>query len=218
METKPQDVITQPASPITPNQHINLLPVIITGLLMFLLGLGCGYLLFANKGQTQQVSPHVSPAIIQQVSPTSISSPTAIPTSPITKSDTTSVSQNGITLTISPTHGPAGTKVTINIIGIVGNPNGPYANISFLAINGLGKDSTTTTYTFDTTKISQSGAYKTTYVIPNTVLTYDPSKQGEQNPTLEVPIGIGNGNITFSYDHPTFHDISIKAPFTVTSN
>jgi len=33
-----------------------------------------------------------------------------------------------------------------------------------------------------------------------------------------VPIEVGNGTINFSYQHPTLGDISIKAPFTVTSD
>jgi len=186
----------------TSKQDGNTFIKVIVGLVVFLLVLG-GYLLLGKKGQTNQVPVQNLPAITQEAQPGSPS-----------PGDSESVTQNGITMTISPTHGPAGTKVNISIIGIVPNTHAPYASISLLAINGLGKDSDTTTFTFNTTKINQ-GQYETTYVIPATVLT---SQAGGQNYSKEVPIGIGNGTITFSYQHPTLHDISIKAPFTVTSN
>lgn len=186
---------------------LNPLAAVTIAVLFLLGGIGGGYVLFSNRNQTQQ-------SLAQQITP-GVTSPTEMNTPPITKNDTTSVTQNGITLTIGPTHGPPGTKVNVSIVGIIPNPNTPYATISLLAINGLGKDSDTSTYTFNTTKISQSSPYDTTYVIPTTVMT---SRPGDQNYTTEVPIGVGNGNITFSYQHPTLHDISIKAPFTVTTN
>lgn len=150
----------------------------------------------------------------QQVIPTGTLSPTTISTSPAATPDSETVTQNGITMTISPTHGSVGTKVNVHIVGIVPNPNVPFATLSLVAINGLGKDSDASGYTFNTTKI-QNGTYDTIYVIPATVWT---SKPGDQNYTTVVPIGIGNGNISFSYSHPTLHDISLKAAFTVTSN
>jgi hypothetical protein len=150
------------------------------------------------------------------VNPTNTPSPTVTYTPLINTNNSESVQQNGITMTISPTKGPAGTKVKISIVGIIGNPNAPYANISFLAKNGIGQDSQTNTYTVNTTKINQSGAYETTYIIPNTVLTS--ANPDAQSPSKEVPIEVGNGTINFSYQHPTLGDISIKAPFTVTSD
>ncbi len=191
-------------------QRGNIPIIIIVGLLAFLLGLG-GYLFFVKKGQTSQVSVQNLP-VITQGAQLGTPSPTLIPTS--TTGDSETVTQNGITMTVSPTHGPVGTKVNVHVVGIVPNPNAPYATVSLLAINGLGKDSDTSGYTFNTTKI-QNGTYETIYVIPTMVWT---SKPGDQNYTTIVPIGIGNGNITFSYQHPTLHDISIKAAFTVTSN
>jgi hypothetical protein len=198
----------------TPRERSQLTPLIIIGLVILLLGLG-GYVFFAKTRQTNKQTTPDSSAITQGIPPTGSSSLSILPTISSTNNDNENVTQNGITMTISPTHGPAGTKVKISIIGIVPNPNAPYATITLLAINGLGKDSDTTSYTFNTTKLNPNGTYATTYVIPNTVLT---GKPGDQNYTTEVPIGIGNGNVTFSYQHPTLHDISIKAPFTVTSN
>jgi hypothetical protein len=191
-------------------QQDNIPVIIIVGLLAFLLGLG-GYFFFVKKGQTSQVSIPNLP-VITQGAQLGTPSPTLIPTS--TTGDSETVTQNGITMTVSPTHGPAGTKVNVHIVGIIPNPNAPYATVSLLAINGLGKDSDTSEYTFNSTKI-QNATYDTIYIIPMTVMT---SKPGDQNYTTEAPIGIGNGNITFSYQHPTLHDISIKVPFTVTSN
>lgn len=184
------------------------LPIII-GLVILLLGMG-GYVLSTRSGQMKQAGNQAAP--INQ--PTGTLSPTVVPAVPSANNDSETVTQKGITMTINPTHGPAGTKVNVRVVGIVPNPNAPYATLGFLAINGLGKDSDTSGYTFNTTKI-QNGTYETTYVIPAMVWT---SKPGDQNYTTVVPIGVGNGNISFSYSHPTLNDVSVNAPFSVTSN
>jgi hypothetical protein len=124
--------------------------------------------------------------------------------------DSQTVTQHGIAITISPTQGPSGTKVSVKIEGIVPNPSAPYATIVLLATNGIGKDAET----IDTTKI-KNGTYETTYVIPTMVMTSQP---GGQNYSKEVTIEIGSGTITFSYQHPTLRDILIKAPFSVTAD
>jgi len=215
MEPNLQNTPVQQIPPTTPDKHVNLLPMIIVGIVMLILGLGGGYLLFVNKGQVKQLVTQTSPTTTQGVNPTSNLSPTIMPTSTINVNSIT-VEQDGIKMTINPTQGPPGTKVRISITGIVENPNVPYATIGLIAKNGVGADSQATTYTFNTTKISQSGAYETIYTIPSTVLIL--ANPGDQNPSKEVPIEVGVGNIFFSYNHPTFHDISIKAPFTVTSD
>jgi len=82
MEPNLQTPPIQPASPITPDKHLNLLPMIIVGIVMFLLGLCGGYLFFANKTQVKQTeTTQASPTSIQQINPTT--SPSDIITSSI---------------------------------------------------------------------------------------------------------------------------------------
>jgi len=90
MEPNLQNPPIQPVSPITPNKQVNLLPVIIVGVVMLLLGLGGGYLLFANKNQVKQQgeTTQVSPTITQQVNPTSSVSPTTTVASPTPTAET----------------------------------------------------------------------------------------------------------------------------------
>jgi len=76
MEPNLQNSPTQPLPSIASDKHVSLLPVIVVGIVTLILGLGGGYLLFANKGQVKQVVTQVSPATGQQVSPTSIPSTT----------------------------------------------------------------------------------------------------------------------------------------------
>lgn len=80
MEPNQQNVPVEQVSPAS-NSHLNLLPTIIVGIVMLLLGLGGGYLLFANKSEMKQVdTSQVAPTTIQEISPTSIASPTIDPT------------------------------------------------------------------------------------------------------------------------------------------
>ena len=76
MEPNLRNVPVQQMPTTTPDNHVNLLPVIVVGIVMLILGLGGGYLLFANKGQVKQVVTQTSPTTVQQVNPTSIPSPT----------------------------------------------------------------------------------------------------------------------------------------------
>lgn len=81
MEPNPQNIVNQPVPPADPNKHLNLLPTIIVGTLMLLLGLGSGYLLFANKSEIKQAETTQAPSTtVQLVSPTSIPSSTTDPT------------------------------------------------------------------------------------------------------------------------------------------
>jgi hypothetical protein len=66
MEPNLQNTPVQQAPPIIPAKHTNLLPMIVVGFVMLILGLGGGYLLFANKSTPKQPTTTVS-----QVTPTS---------------------------------------------------------------------------------------------------------------------------------------------------
>jgi len=79
----------QSVPPITPNKRLNFLPVIIVGIVMLLLGLGGGYLLFANKSQIKQVTTQTSPPETQQANPTSSVFPTTTVASPTPTPDPT---------------------------------------------------------------------------------------------------------------------------------
>jgi PsbP-like protein len=80
MEPNLQNTPIQSMPPTIPDKHVKLLPMIIVGVVMLILGLGGGYLLFANKGQVKQVATQASPTTVQQVAPTSNVSPTITPT------------------------------------------------------------------------------------------------------------------------------------------
>jgi len=94
MEQNLQNTLTDPVPPITPDKHVNLLPIVIVGAVMLLLGLGGGYLLFANKSNPKQ-----STTTVVQISPTSI---------PVAKS------QPNVTSTSTQTNVNCGTEGTSN--------------------------------------------------------------------------------------------------------
>jgi len=77
MEPNQQNIASpiQPIPPTAQNKYRNLLPAVIIGIVMLILGLGGGYLLFANKTQVKQ-----STTAVTQVSPTPTSEATARPT------------------------------------------------------------------------------------------------------------------------------------------
>jgi hypothetical protein len=80
MEPNQQDIANQPVFPVASKSHLNLLSTVIVGILMLLVGLGGGYLLFANKTEVQQVATaQVSPTI-SQINPTSVIKSTVDPT------------------------------------------------------------------------------------------------------------------------------------------
>jgi len=77
MEPNVQGAVNQPVTTPTAVKQVNFLPMIIVGIVMLLLGLGGGYLLFANKTQVKQTeTTQVSPTVTQQANPTSSVSPT----------------------------------------------------------------------------------------------------------------------------------------------
>lgn len=164
--------------------------------------------------QQVQVSPTPS-SISVQASPSAIPSQTQ---KPLTNSGT--VEQGNVKISIIPNFGPVGTKVKVTISGIIPNPNAPYADLSFMDDQGPGEDSLTN-QGIDTRNFTPNQPYVTTYTIPENVLVA--AVPNAQEPTKKVPTHIGADSIVLSYqDYDAYKagtpsDKEIKIPFTVTS-
>jgi hypothetical protein len=141
MEPNLQTTPIQSTPPLTPDKHLSLLPVIIVGIIMLLLGLGGGYLLSANKNQVKQATTQTLPTTVQQVTPTHSASPTPVPSvinspsvSPVITDNTFKVRELGIEFQI-----PADLK---DLTYAVTNSNGVIsASFSTTSLTNLDKAS-----------------------------------------------------------------------------
>lgn len=121
------------------------------------------------------------------------------------------ITENGVTLTISKNIGPVGTVVQVSISGLPADTTPPFAGLNFLASNGGG----TTGYDISIdTRTLNSGAYQTDYTIPAQI------SLGAEPPATPTPTGLSYINL--GYTDPVARnnqqpsDKELKVPFTVT--
>jgi hypothetical protein len=144
--------------------------------------------------------------------PSTNSKTTTDTTSDTSKAIPASVTENGVTLTISKNSGPAGTVVQVSISGLPANTTPPFAGLNFLASNGGG----TTGYDVNIdTRTLKNGTYQTDYTIPVQI------SLGSEPPATSTPVGLSY--IKLNYTDPTAYknqqpsDKILKVPFTVTN-
>lgn len=119
------------------------------------------------------------------------------------------IERNAITVTISPTSGPVGTAVTVQLSGVAMGALAPFALVSFKDSTGaFGEDELTTDYVVDPRTVGPGGSKEMTYRIPANVLVAE--FPDAQNPTKKTPTSGGQGYIVF-----TNSIITVEVPFTV---